>query len=459
MQKFMDNKILKQISKRPGVWLVGGSVRDQLLKRPVSDWDLAVEKDPESLAQEIADLKGSRVVMIGKGCQHVYRIAGGKEIFDVALVQGKNIDEDLLRRDFTINAMAAELFSGRITDPRGGRKDLEAGIVRMVGEHVLDADPLRLLRAFRMAAVLGFKIEPQTLAAVSKKAANITMAAGERIRDEWLKILKTPDSAQCLAQMDSSGLLCAIFPELQALKGCRQNRYHDFDVFDHTMAVYAIVEKMLHQNDPALSESTQNSMMLTFDSGLVMLKHAALLHDIGKPLTKTIDEKKNTHFYNHPSTGAQMAADIHRLLKFSNSDARYVDFLIRNHLRPLFVYTAHKNGKMTQRALTRFFIKTRPHTPDLLILAAADMAGKNKSPEYGFLKFASYLLKIYYNQHLPAASEPPLLNGHDIIKHLNLAPCPVFARILDQVEESRLCGEISTKQQAIELAQKIIKSR
>ena len=151
-----------------------------------------------------------------------------------------------------------------------------------------------------------------------------------------------------------------------------------------------------------------------------------------------------------------MAADIHRRLKFSNADAWYADFLIRNHLRPLFLYTAQKNGKMTQRALTRFFIKTRPHTPDLLILAAADMAGKKLLQEAGFLEFASDLLKIYYNRHLPAASEPPLLDGHDIIRHLSLKPSPVFAQILDQVEESRLCGEISTRQQAIELARKIM---
>lgn len=457
--KFISEKIPKHIYEKSCIYLVGGSVRDQLLGRTTADWDLAVEKDPEDIARAIARAEGARAVFMGKGNQFVYRVAGPRAIFDVAPIQGRNISEDLLRRDFTVNAMAALLPSGRIIDPAGGQRDLEKGIIRMVGQHVLDADSLRLLRAFRMAAVLGFEIEPGTFAAISRKAENIRKAAGERIRDEWVKILKTADSALQVFQMDRAGILGAVFPELSALKGCTQNRYHDFDVFDHTLAVYANLEKMLHKNMPAMAKSLQNSQLQTYSAGIEMLKQAALLHDTGKPRARSIDKNKAAHFYHHPLTGAQMAESIHNRLRFSNADTRYVTFLIRNHLKPLFLYNARENGKMTNRAITRFFIKTSPHTPDLLMLAAADMMGKRQIRDEKFLEFAGQLIETYRSRHLPATLEPPLITGHDLIRYFNLSPSPLFAQILSQIEETRLCREVTTRQQALGLARKIIESK
>jgi putative nucleotidyltransferase with HDIG domain len=457
--KFLPQPLLSQILKQSGAYLVGGTVRDQLLGRPFADWDLAVEHDPAGLARAIAENEGSRVVILGKKKQIIHRVVSAGHIFDIAAIQGQTISQDLLRRDFTINAMAVSLPAGRLIDPAGGRKDLDRGVIRMTGKTVFDDDPLRLLRAFRMAATLGFAIDPETLAAVSQKAGQIRQVAGERIRDEWQKILQTRDSAQWISQMDRAGLLGSLFPELEALKNCGQNRHHEFNVFDHTMAVYRGLEQILHQNRPALTTDRKNAGLLTFPSAVELLKHAALLHDIGKPQTRTTDDQGRIHFYHHPRAGAQMTGQICRRLRFSCADAGYVTFLIRHHIRPLFLYTAQQRDVLTTRAVTRFFIKTRPHTPDLLMLAAADMAGKKKQTDTQFMDFAVGLLARYRTVYLPACTRPRLLTGHDLMGELGLSPSPLFAEILAKVEESRLAGCIASREQALELARKIVETQ
>ncbi|MBS0014396.1 MAG: HD domain-containing protein [Desulfobacterales bacterium] len=457
--KFLPQPLLSQIPQQSGTWLVGGSVRDQLLCRPFADWDLAVEHDPAGLARAIAEAEGSRVVVLGKKKQIIHRVVSAGRIFDIAAIQGQTISEDLLRRDFTVNAMALSLPAGRLIDPAGGRNDLERQVIRMTGKKVLDDDPLRLLRAFRMAAILGFSIDPETLAAVSEKAGQIRQVAGERIRDEWQKILRTPDSAQWISLMDQAGLLGSLFPEIEALKNCGQNRHHEFDVFDHTMAVYKGLEQMLHQNRPALTPNQTNKQLLSMPAATELLKHAALLHDIGKPQTRTADNQGRIHFYHHPGAGAQMAGQICRRLKFSCADAGYVTFLIHHHLRPLFLYRAQQREALTTRAVTRFFIKTRPRTPDLLLLAAADMTGKKEHADTQFMDFAAGLLQRYFTRHLPARQRPRLLKGHDLIHELGLCPSPLFATILDRVEEGRLAGDITSRDQALELARKIVETQ
>jgi putative nucleotidyltransferase with HDIG domain len=457
--KFLPQPLLSKIPEQSRAWLVGGTVRDQLLCRPFADWDLAVEHDPAGLARAIAEAENSRVVVLGKKKQIIHRVVSAGRIFDIAAIQGKTISEDLLRRDFTINAMAVSLQSGRLIDPAGGRGDLDRRMIRMTGKRVLDDDPLRLLRAFRMAATLGFAIDPETFAAVSEKAGQIRQVAGERIRDEWQKILQTQDSAQWISEMDRAGLLGSLFPELEALKNCGQNRHHEFDVFDHTMAVYRGLEQMLHQNRPALAPDRTNQELLSMPAAVKLLKHAALLHDIGKPQTRTTDDQGRIHFYHHPRAGAQMAGQICRRLRFSCADAGYVTFLIRHHIRPLFLYTARQRNALTFRAMTRFFIKTRPYTPDLLLMATADMTGKKEKTNPEFIEFAKDLAQRYFNRHLPARARPRLLTGHDLIRELGLSPSPLFATVLDRVEEGRLAGDIESRDQALELARKIVETQ
>ncbi len=449
----------KFIPEKSGIYLVGGTVRDHMLGRQTTDYDLAVDGDPAEVAGSIASAAGSRVVFIGRPEKCVYRIISGNETYDVCGIIGSDINEDLLRRDFTINAMAVNAENGELIDPAGGRKDLSAGLVRMVAPESFDSDPIRLLRAFRMAAVLGFSIDPATLEAISLRTEKITDSAGERIREEWLMLLNSPASVPLLESMDRAGLLDEIFPEIKNLRGCTQNRHHRFDAFEHTMKVCRATEQMLHQNKPALLKDCKNADLLAGPVGPGLVKHAALLHDTGKPLTRSVEENGDIHFYNHEAAGAKMAWEINRRLRFSNAENRYVSFLVENHLRPLFLYLLCKRGKLKPETVSRFFIKTAPWSLDLLILAAADKAGKKSSTNTGFMEFAAKLADDYLNKHLPASKQSPLITGNDLIKHFGLKPSPEFSRILGRIEKMRLAGSLKTRRQALDFTRRLLKKR
>lgn len=446
-------KLLKWVPGESGIYLVGGTVRDLLLGRPTADYDLAVEKNAAGIAQTIAAAAGSRAVKMGRPGRCVYRVVCGTETYDISDIQGQGIVDDLLRRDFTINAMAVNLKTSALIDPAGGRNDLGAGRVRMVSEAALDADPLRLLRAFRMAAALDFAIDAATLRAVSRRSGKIRQAAGERIREEWLRLLQSPSSAGWLAQMDRAGLLAAVFPEVGALRGCSQNSHHRGDVLAHTLAVCRGIDRLVHENDPPLAAGQSNRDLLASANHGRLLKHAALLHDIGKPQTRTVDRNGGIHFYGHQQVGAEMAERANRRLRFSNAENRYVCFIIAHHLRPLFLLIAREQGKLTCGATARFFMKTAPLTTDLLLFFAADMAGGKHRPGTSAAGFAADLLGRYR----AAFGRPPLVTGHDLIR-LGLCPSARFAKILRQIEVKRLAGEIETRDQALAEVQKIIRA-
>ncbi|MBS3810012.1 MAG: HD domain-containing protein, partial [Desulfobacterales bacterium] len=357
------------------------------------------------------------------------------------------------------NAMAVNSANGELIDPAGGRKDLSARLVRMVSPESFDSDPIRLLRAFRMAAVLGFSIDPDTLEAISLRTEKITSAAGERIREEWLMLLNSPASAPVLESMARTGLLEKIFPEIKNLRGCTQNRHHRFDAFEHTMKVYEAIEQMLHQNKPALLKDRKNTDLLAGPGGPGLVKHAALLHDTGKPLTRSVDKNGGIHFYNHETAGAKITGEINRRLRFSNAENRYVAFLVKNHLRPLFLYLLRKRGKLKPETVSRFFLKTAPWTMDLLILAAADKAGKKSSTNNGFTKFTEKLADEFLNKHLPASQQPPLITGNDLIENFGLTPSPQFSRILGRIEKMRLAGTLQTRRQALDFTRRLLKKR
>ncbi|MFW6053099.1 MAG: hypothetical protein ACOC8I_04245, partial [Desulfosalsimonas sp.] len=236
----------KFLPEKDGIYLVGGCVRDHLIGRPVSDFDLAVEKDAPGVAALIASAAGRRVVVIGNGDKQIYRVVTAWETYDVSRISGPDIYADLLDRDFTVNAMAVDAKTKELLDPAGGRKDLSERLVRMVRPGAFDKDPLRLLRAFRMAAVLDFSVESATLEAIEAKSEKISQPAGERIRDEWLKMLQSASSSEFIRLAGQTGLLFAVFPELRGLVDCSQNRHHSLDAFEHTMSAYRATEAILH---------------------------------------------------------------------------------------------------------------------------------------------------------------------------------------------------------------------
>jgi len=473
----MNHFNLNFIPEKRGVYFVGGCVRDALMGKKPQDFDIVVDSDAVSVAEEIAARAGSRVIGLGKPGKKIYRVQSETVIIDVSPLKGKTVAEDLYQRDFTVNAMAIDARSREIIDPAGGRDDIKNKTVRMTTENAFRDDPLRLLRAFRIAAGLDFTLDTATMAEIRRNAAAITTVAGERIREEWIRLLAMPDSIEALRHMNRTGLLTAIFPELDALKNCLQNEYHEFDVLEHTFAVCHRLEMLLHRDAPRLCDHFSNIGLAGGGKSpcppgitgaeahkAALLKHAALLHDIGKPATRKTDAKGKVHFYGHETAGFFMVRTISDRLRFSSKWKHYVSFLVRHHLRPLFLYIAQSKGRRKELARTRFFLRTEPFSPDLILLFAADMMGKKKDmpgscepPE--LLEFARAVLSDYFDGFRMKRKFSPPINGRDLMSRFGLRPSPFIAEILGKVELQYLAGFVTNKTEALIFAENYIRSK
>ncbi|NIV98477.1 hypothetical protein GWN26_04730, partial [Candidatus Saccharibacteria bacterium] len=255
----LNTKIFPQT---PGAFIVGGSIRDLFCGRSPVDYDVAVLGDPIKFARQIERSTNGRMVELGKTDHKIIRVVSKKHIIDVSSIKEASIEKDLQTRDFTINAMAYDLSSNRLIDPVGAQRDLKNKTVRMVSKDIFKRDPVRLLRAYRIAAEFQFEIEPQTKAAIQKHAALIQQSAGERVRAEFFKMLQCTGFHPYLSQMADSMLLFAFLPELAALKQCRQNRHHEFNVFDHTLHAFFHLEGLLGSNQNLLIANNEAAARL-----------------------------------------------------------------------------------------------------------------------------------------------------------------------------------------------------
>ena len=448
--------------QKKGAYIIGGSIRDLLLDRIPTDYDIAVKENPKKFAEKMAKNISGRLVRMGKPGQMIIRVVSDDHIFDITSLNGCSIENDLKKRDFTINAMAYDLSSGEIIDCLGGLRDLADKKVRMVSTDIFRKDPIRLIRAYRIGACLNFEIESQTASIIRAYAKLIKNSAGERIRGEIVKMLRTSKSYYYLSQMDDAGLLTAIFPDLDGLKGCLQNSHHLYDVFEHTMQAYHHLETIL--NNPAgLLPDTCIQIRRYIDEDItVLLKYAILLHDIGKPFVTNIDDLGTIHFYGHSRESADLAQKISQRLRFSNREKRFIDFIIRNHLKPLSLFSAMQKKTLTQKSLTRFFMKCGENTPALLLHTLADIMAKRDKPNQtnkAFIGFAKEMIHDFFYSFKPKIKEPPLITGRDLIHEFELTPSPLFKSILNLVEEEKLTNKIKSRDEALTLVRDYLNTR
>jgi tRNA nucleotidyltransferase/poly(A) polymerase len=455
----LDTKIFPKI---PGAFIVGGSIRDLLCGRSPVDYDVAVVGDAVKFARQIERNINGRMVELGKPGQKIIRVVSGKNIIDVSSIKEASIEKDLQARDFTVNAMAYDLSSNRLIDPVGAKRDLKNKTVRMVSKDIFKQDPVRLLRAYRIAAEFQFEIEPQTKAAIRKDAALIQQSAGERIRAEFFKMLQCTGFHPYLCQMADSMLLFAFLPELAALKKCRQNRHHEFNVFDHTLHAFHHLEGLLGSNQKLLIVNREAAANRIDETQIPLIKLAMLLHDVAKPAVMTKSPDAKLHFYGHEGQSARMAEAICQRLKCSRRDSAKVYFLVCHHVRPRFLFTALHEQKAGPRAVTRFFMKCAEHIPDLLIIAAADMLGKEaqfSERSTAFLAFLNQLMVDFESNFKPRKSGSRLISGHDLTVEFGLAPSPLYKKILARVEEERLSRSDMTRQEAVVLVKRLIRDK
>ncbi|MCR4294270.1 MAG: HD domain-containing protein [Elusimicrobia bacterium] len=479
---------------RQPVWLVGGSIRDAALGRPVGDLDLACA-DARALAAQLARaFRGTLVTLDEENA--VYRLAllpaRGKALkqIDVAGLQGKTILEDLARRDFTVNAAALELTKelppslpeSAFIDPRSGLKDLAAGILRADIEQNLSDDPLRLLRAFRIAAQLGLTIEARTLKAIKRRCRLIQAPAAERVAAELLMLLAVPGASSWLAAMDEQGLLTALFPELEPARRCAEDYYGPGGVLKHTLEVCARVDFLLANLRtvyPSLAGDLEKHIAARNGGAFrALLMLAALLHDVAKPETaKKIDGR--LRFFEHDSKGAVLTEKILRRLRLSRDQIATASAIVRQHLRPGHLAAG---GPLTERAAYRFFRDLGEDAPGLLIVCWGDHASylpearlrrllkaSSASPKRSdlsrfkpedarktvhHLQLVSELLRRWRDLSRAPAPER-LLDGRDIMKALKLPPGPRIGELLERVREAQAEGEVHNQQEALALISRL----
>jgi poly(A) polymerase len=436
-----------------GVYLVGGTVRDLLAGHPPADIDLAVAGDIGRVAGQIAVKTGGRVIDLGKDRFAVLRVASPQMTIDITPLAHSSIETDLLQRDFTINAMAYDVNARRLVDCTGGRADMQQRVVRMVSPDAFINDPARLVRAYRMAAVFDFSIDAGTEDAISCHRHLLDGVAGERVWAELAKIFGTAGSAPVILRMAASGLLTQIFPELQAAIGCTQNRHHQFDVFHHSLRVYEQLEYLLTVIGNRFPGLTATSEIEDLCGHTIMLKYGALLHDVGKPATRSVDKHGQVRFPGHAAKSADITARISRRLRLSNRQCHVSDAIIRHHIRPLFLFLASENGTLGRRGMIRFFNRCGGLTLPIIVHAMADIMAKGKvlhGKDSGFIAFCDRLVQAYIDARHRQAAVPPLINGHDLVVVFGLSPSPRFKSILRRVDERRLSGELVTRDQALE---------
>ena len=442
--------------RRPGAYLVGGCVRDALLGREPADYDIAVETEPDRYAAELAEKTGGRAVRLGPVDHPLFRVVTPDLAVDIQPLLGGSIDADLRQRDFTVNAMAIAIGDRRLVDPTGGRADLKRQRIRMVSPTAFQRDPVRLVRAFRMAAALGFSVESRTLDAISHLKSGIGRSAGERIQAELEKLFATGSAAPQVRRMADVELLFALFPEMTPLRGCLQNLHHHFDVLDHTLQTLARLETLL--SDPPADLAGLSRRVRAEAGTAVNLHWAVLFHDLGKPVTRRETETGAVVFRGHDRRGAALAGSITDRLRFSRKTSAAVLSLIALHLRPLWLFLSHRRGTLTVRGITRCFIRCGELTPALLVHAAADHLGKVPGAAVPaadpFLSFIADLHHRFINRFEVRRREPPLITGHDLIRELGISPSPLVGRLLKRLETERMAGEITTRQAALRRASK-----
>ena len=465
-------EIHRNIGETP--YLTGGTVRDLVMNRKPADIDLTVREDAKGWASKLVRMTGGTYVALGRDEDAARVVWQGRDIDFSSYRDGAvTIDEELTKRDITVNSMAVSLKALlcsndvplenqalEVVDPVGGLDDIVNQQIRVTSGLSFTSDPLRLLRVFRFAATLGFLIHGKTLDLVALQKEWISRSAPERVSYELNLIMGSGRAHRTLKELADTGLLFEIIPELKSGVGMEQPSSHHLDVFDHCLATLEYMEKV--QKDPDVYFPQQREIMeryLATGRHRTQLKWAALFHDLGKPSTVAINEDKGGRitFYNHDREGMVLVGEIARRLRWSSENTHAVGSLVGFHMRPFFLGNDMRQGKLSLKACLRLIRLVGAVMPGLFLLSMADaLAGKGENrPEKIELEVAELferLEKVRKENVEPVRTSPPLLNGKDLIEVLNLKPGPLFKELLDFLEEAHMENIISSRREALAMA-------
>jgi putative nucleotidyltransferase with HDIG domain len=450
-------------------WIVGGAVRDELLGRPVHDLDIAVTADPERVARAVAKDLGGPVFQLS-GAFGAWRVidSGDDQVLDFAPLQGETIEEDLSQRDFTVNAMArpatlegSAITAGELIDPLGGRADLEARMLRVLGAGAYERDPLRPLRLARFVADLGFAPDAETERLTTAAAPRVPEAAGERIFGELRRLVIADGALAGLQLADRLGLLRAVLPELAALHDVAQSSYHHLDVYNHTIEVLARqieLEGRLEELFGADATRLQRILDEPLADELTRaqaIRLGALMHDIGKPETRGVLPEGRVTFIGHDKVGERMVRAICRRLRTSERLCRFLEGLTRHHLALGFL--VHERP-LDRRQVYRYLVSTNPVEVEVTLLSCADrLATRGRRAGEAtarHLELAAELMQAALDWR--EQGPPPVpVRGDELVRELGIAPGPELGRLLGELAEAVYAGEVENREQAVELGRRL----
>jgi poly(A) polymerase len=453
-------------------WIVGGALRDELLGRPVRDVDIAVAGDPAPVARAVADSVRGPVFRLSEAFG-AWRVIDRKrrQVWDFSPLQGETIEQDLRKRDFTVNAMARavelpeQLDSGKgdLIDPLGGRADVEARVLRVLGPEAYEQDPLRPIRLARFAAELGFEPDPETERLTAAAAPQVASAAGERIFAELRRLLIADGALTGVALADRLGLLRAVLPELTDLHDVEQSHYHHLDVYDHTLEVLAMqidLEGRLHTvfGEPCAArlERVLAEPLADELTRAQALRFGALLHDIGKPATRATRPDGRITFMGHDRLGEEMVRSICRRLRTSDRFARFLEGLTRHHL--VLGFLVHE-CPLDRRQVYRYLARTTPVEVEVTLLSCADrLATQGRRAEEAteaHLDLARELMHaaLDWREHGPPGVP---IRGDELARELGIEPGPELGRLLAELTEAVYAGEVTTRDEAVGAARRLL---
>ena len=443
-----DDFVLKEINEG---YLVGGSIRDLFTKNCVfCDRDISI-KGAENFARKIANKWDGTFIELDNE-NKIYRVVLPDKInfLDISELQGNTIEEDLKRRDFTINAIAYDLANNEFIDVTGGLKDLKNKVLRHIDDKNFEDDPLRILRAFRFYAVTGFKMTIELENALKKYLPLALNPAKERINYEIMKLFGGDFASSALLKMDEFGLLEKIFPCVTEMKKVPPNTHHHLDLFHHVVETVRHIE-ILYNKISGFEKEHLDAIDFGGFPRINHLKLAGFLHDIGKFSTWTIEESGRHRFIKHDDVGSKMVVPLLRDLKFSKKQIEYISCMIKNHIYPSNVIVA---PSLNDKVMMRYVRKMGDNVVDNIILAKADRLsarGVDITEEIVNTNISGLdkLLDFYLSKKDSLAPLPKLIDGREIMEILNIKPSPKLGEIINAINEAQLNGDITTHEEAV----------
>jgi poly(A) polymerase len=446
------------LAGRPA-WLVGGAVRDRLLGRMTFDLDVVVDGAVEPAAKALGRAGAAAAAFPLSDAFGVWRVVARDHAWQVDLlpVNGAGIEEDLAARDFTVNAIAEPLAGGEAIDPFGGREDLAAGRLRMVSAQAFSADPLRVLRAARLACELQLEPDADTRAAARSQAAALRGVAPERVFGELKRIVVAPEALRGLAELDRVGATPIVLPELDALRGIEQSAYHHLDVYDHTLAVLEQGIAIERDPEPVFGDQAGTVAALLAEpladelDRAGALRFGALLHDAAKPATRGVSAEGKVTFIGHDRVGADLAREVLGRLRASERLRAHVAALTLNHLRLGFL--VHRQP-IDRRAVYGYLTACAPVAADVTVLSVADrLATRGRKADEAIVKHVELARRMMADAvRFDRARPAPLVRGDDLAAELGIGPGPEVGRLLEELAEAQFAGEVTTRDEALSFA-------